>query len=328
MHRRLTHSWVFWDAAIALVLLTGVAGCVVSFLWIATHTISWLIAQAIVGLFGTLSAIGALLVIRGSFIEPQTITVNTKNVHIKGLPALKIAIIGDPHVGPYKGKMYLRRVVKKVNALKPDVIVLPGDFIYDSTADISKLSPFKDLHATHGVFAVLGNHDTGHMLERVHGKFLPYRMPDRTADIVSALQQMNIVTLRNAHTMINVRGKTIALAGSDHYWMKEYDLRKTFKDIPDAVPVILLSHIPDVILDERSARASLILSGHTHGGQIRLPFIGPLYPIPDDLGRTFDQGLFRLKNGNILAITHGIGETMARARLFCPPEILLLRNKE
>lgn len=327
MHRSLAHQSIFWDIAIVILLVIGCATVVGAYLWIALHPYSWLIVQAIIGVIATLAGIGVVLVIRGSFIEPQTITVNTKNVHIKGLPSINIAIVGDPHVGPYKGKMYLRRVVKKVNALKPDLIVLPGDFIYNHHASVSGLEPLKNLNATLGVFAVLGNHDTGHMLHRKKGTFIPYRTPDRTTDVVRALKKLHITVMRNQNRVFHIGKISFALAGSDHCWMDSCDLDQTFEGIPNNIPVVLLSHIPDAVLDKKSDRASLIISGHTHGGQVRLPFIGALYPIPDTLGKHFDQGLFKLKNGNILAITHGIGETMARARLFCPPEILLLKNR-
>jgi predicted MPP superfamily phosphohydrolase len=129
---------------------------------------------------------------------------------------------------------------------------------------------------------------------------------------------------RNKHVIINHHNQSFILACADHRLMKEYDIDGVMKNIPSNLPTILLTHIPDVILDEPSTKADLIICGHTHGGQIRLPFIGPLHPIPDELGKAYDQGIFTLKNGSLLAITHGIGETMARARLFCPPEIMVL----
>jgi predicted MPP superfamily phosphohydrolase len=103
------------------------------------------------------------------------------------------------------------------------------------------------------------------------------------------------------------------------------DLSTTLKEVKDTHPLILLSHNPDVILRDEHKRAALIISGHTHGGQFRLPLIGAIAPIPNELGRRYDRGIFTLDNGVILAITQGMGETMARARIFCPPEILMLK---
>ncbi len=306
-HRRLTHTPLFWDTLTALMMLTSLA------------------VFAYGGMIGWIGLISFVVLLYGSFIEPRMITVNKKSIHIKGLKDITIAIIADQHIGPFKGEQYMRRIVEKTQELKPDLILLPGDFIYDHLSDIHKLTPLKDLHAPLGVFAVLGNHDTGHMLDRIRGAFVPYRTPDRSADVIELLASFNIPMLRNEHRMLRHKGQTFALAGTDHSLMDSCDLDQSLTGIPHDVPVILLSHVPDIIMNEASTRASLIVSGHTHGGQIRLPFIGAIYPIPDRLGSKFDQGLFDLGNDRTLAITHGIGETLARARLCCPPEIMMLQ---
>jgi uncharacterized protein len=322
--QHLTHIPAFWDTLIVLLLCAGL-GSAAFFLWLAAHPADPAFIRIFPGLLGILGLLGFSLTVWGSFIEPHLITLNKKSIHIKGLPDVTIAVIADLHVGPYKGRRYVERIVAKANALQADLIVLPGDFIYDSTADLSALEPLQHLHARLGVFAVLGNHDTGHMLLRSKRKYISYRTPDRSADIIRMLEKLGIAVLRNNHRMFGTGGSRFALAGTDHCWMDSCDIHAAYKDIAANVPVILLSHIPDAIMDTDTLRASLIISGHTHGGQVRLPFVGSLGPIPDQLGRTFDQGLFRLQNGAILAISHGIGETMARARLFCPPEILVLR---
>ncbi len=303
-----------WDIAIVALMIIGSGAAI-----LALNTQS-IIADVI----GFVGFIGFLLVFWGSFIEPRLITVNKKSIQIKGLQDLTIAVIADFHVGPYKRAGYVRRIVDRVNALKPDLILLPGDFIYDRDSDASHVHPLKDLRAPLGVFAVLGNHDTGHMLDRTSDHFIPYRTPDRNADVCATLTQLNVRVLHRDLISLHHQGQQFTLAGSDHRWMDTYDIDQLMNDANETLPLILLTHIPDVIEDEASLKAQLIVCGHTHGGQIRLPFIGSLYPIPDELGRAYDQGIFTLKNGTQLAITHGIGETMARARLFCPPEIMVL----
>lgn len=325
--RRLTHIPAFWDALIVLLILIGASAAIGSWTWMILLPESDVRIHIALGIFGLLGCIGLLLTFWGSFIEPKLIAVNTKSIHSKALPELTIAVIADFHVGPYKGTKYVERIVRKANALQPDLILLPGDFIFDCHASLSHLEPLKNLCARLGVFAVLGNHDTGNMLLRTKKKFVSYRTPDRSKEIIATLERLGITVLRNTNKMMTIGDRAFAIAGSDHCWMESCDPVKTFSNIPADVPVILLAHIPDAIMDGQSTRASLIVSGHTHGGQVRLPWIGSVYPIPDQLGRAYDQGLFRLQNGTILAITHGIGETMARARLFCPPEILLLKIK-
>ena len=83
-------------------------------------------------------------------------------------------------------------------------------------------------------------------------------------------------------------------------------------------PIIMLAHDPSVILENHARYPHLIVSGHTHGGQIRLPFIGPIGRLPTQLGRKYDQGLFAVDKDTTLAITRGVGESGARARLFAP----------
>lgn len=321
---RLSHNPHFWDALIVFLMIIGGATAFLSWNWLLMHPTHPLLDRLIVGILGILGLLGTLLVFWGSFIEPKCIKVNKKSIQIKGLPDMTIAVIADMHVGPFKGKAYLQKVVEKINALSPDLIVIPGDFIYDHKADIRDLSPLQHLHAPLGVFAVLGNHDTGHMLLRTKKTFISYRTPDRSQDVVRTLKKLGIILLRNEHHILSINNTQFALAGTDHCWMKSYKSAEVYKKIPKKMPVILLTHIPDAILDANNARASLMISGHTHGGQIRLPFVGSIYPIPDQLGRAYDQGLFTLNSGATLAITHGIGETMARARLCCMPEILLL----
>ncbi len=312
---QLSNQTIAWDIGIAVLMIAGLTSVGLA---LSTRSI-------ILDVIGILGLCGSLLVFWGSFIEPRLITVNKKTIQLKDLHNATIAVVGDVHVGPFKRAGYVRRIVKRVNKLHPDLILLAGDFLFDSYADTAHLKPLSDLHAPLGVYAVLGNHDTGHMMNRTKDAFIPYRMIDRSNDVIATLEKCGIIMPRNKHVIMKHHDQSFALVCADHRLMKEYDIESVMKNVPDNLPTILLTHIPDVILDEPSMNADLIVCGHTHGGQIRLPFIGALHPIPDELGRAYDQGIFTLKNGTLLAITHGIGETMARARLFCPPEILILQ---
>lgn len=314
MNIPLTYYHAFWDALLAVMI-----GCMVM---IGAAAALYVPMNALADVVLGLSIIGCITLLYGSFIEPKRIVVNKKSILLP-LPSLRIAVVSDMHIGPYKGEAFVKNIVTRVNALKPDVIFLVGDFIEHHRADLSPLRPLKHLQARNGIFAVMGNHDAGQFLRiRNNEKFTTV---DRTAEISTLLEACGVTVLRNASKKITLEsGKSVSIAGIDDLWMDGSDLDRAIGDIPRDEPIILLSHNPDVILDPRSSRASLIVSGHTHGGQIRLPFIGPVSGLPDRLGRKFDQGIFSLDNGTTLAISHGIGETQARARLFCPPEILLL----
>lgn len=319
-HIPLWHHPRFWDAAIAVFAATGVLGILCG-VWFIRSTD----ADAAGWILGGASLAGLLLLLYGSFIEPKRISLNTISVHIAGVPSMRIAIVGDMHVGPFKNEAFLQRVVRRLNSLRPDLTVLTGDFVYDHMSGTAPLNPLQDLKARLGVFGVLGNHDAGgHLL---HGERVITK--DRSDEVERVLRALGIPLLRNTHVRLELGGQAFVLAGIDDLWMESSSMEKAFDDVSDDMSVILLSHNPDVILDPASRRAALILSGHTHGGQVRVPGIGPVYPLPTRLGRGYDHGIFRLEQGTVLAITHGLGETMARSRLFCPPEILVLEvNKE
>ncbi len=250
------------------------------------------------------------------FVEPWIIVVKKLNVGMKTEKQVSIAFISDFHVGPYKGRMFMRRIVAKTNTPKPDLILLGGDFLFDYAADPHLLDPLRDLKAPLGVFAVMGNHDSGR--DKLKGRVTLTK--DRTQDVEKILNACGITVLHNEWKDIG----PIALAGTDDYWMESYDLGKTLAGIPNGKPLVLLTHNPDAIMDERTHRADLILSGHTHGGQVRLPLLGSVHPIPNELGRKYDRGTFALPKETTLIVSHGVGESMARPRFLTAPEILLI----
>ncbi len=264
----------------------------------------------------------------GSFVEPQIIVTTRYVVPLTTTHPIKIAIISDLHAGPYKGADFYRRVVRNVNALLPDIIVLDGDFILEDTVrsdTLLALEPLRDLRSAMGTFAVLGNHDHGvyeHVLIRSGG---PHN--DQSDYLAAALRSLGIQVLRNEHALINMGTERIAVVGIDDLWAGKANLAAALAGIDPSARVILLSHNPDVIRDPLSARANLIISGHTHGGQIRLPFFGPLASLPTRIGPQYDQGIFRITGSTTLAITHGVGESGPRARLFAWPEVLMLTTQ-
>ena len=273
------------------------------------------------GFLSLLGFLGFMIITYASFIEPQIIVVTKVSVTHPNAQKLKIAIVSDPHVGPYKDDAFLERVVLKLNGLLPDIVLMPGDFVFTRSADPIHLAPFAKINAPLGVFAVLGNHDDGQYLsptgERYSGK-------DRGENIAQKLEQFSVKVLRNEHKLLPLTHANIAVAGIDDLWTGHHNLPASLQDIPPDTYTILLSHNPSVIDEPESAAADLIVSGHTHGGQLRIPSYGPLTELPTSLGRSFDQGLFPLEDGRTLAITRGIGESGARSRLLAWPEILVV----
>lgn len=276
-----------------------------------------------------LGLVAGAVIFYGSFIEPNLLIVRDKEIFLAGPESLeqqttiRIALISDLHLGLYKKADFAEKVVQKVNALSPDIILLAGDFLYGEEAHPEYLAPFKNLRSRYGSFAILGNHDYEEDFEDMPN--FSYEGNERVAGIVRVLSGASIKVLRNEAVHITMDGPhPLLLGGVDELWTARADVFKTFKQYPQNVgPKILLAHNPDIIHDAEKAGVDLVLAGHTHGGQIRLPFFGPLPELPTELGKKYDRGLFTFGKTQLF-ITSGAGESGPRARLFVPPEIALL----
>lgn len=244
----------------------------------------------------------------GSFVEPRRLVTRRYEIGT-GERALTFAFISDIHVGPYKGRRWVERIVARAHALKPDLILLGGDYLHREAKALPALEPLKTLKAPLGVFAVMGNHDEVVSSKEAHAWFAASGIP--------------LLENRSARPK-----EGVSVAGADDDWYGETELEAAFKDIPPDDLAVAMLHNPDLaphaakLLAARPGR-SVMISGHTHGGQIRLPLLGAVPSLPHHLGRKYDKGLFAFE-GVPLVIGAGVGESGPRARLFCPPEIVLV----
>jgi uncharacterized protein len=245
----------------------------------------------------------------------------------KGLK-LRIAALSDIHASePYMSATRIREIVALTNILDADMIVLLGDYVVGSGAHYSKLAPsvwaaeLANLKAPVGVFAVLGNHDWWQYGEN----------RQKSADEVSAaLRSANITVLHNQALRLQKDGQAFWLAGlGDQLAFLEWtthtikgadDLPATLAQITDDAPVVLLAHEPDIFV-KVPARVSLTLSGHTHGGQIRIMGWSPI--IPSRYGNRFAYGHVN-EGGRDLLVTGGLGVSRIPVRIGVPPEIMLV----
>lgn len=271
-------------------------------------------------LFALIGMTGLGLLFYGAFIEPRILVYTRRNVSFPCSRALRIAVIGDFHVGPFKRSRYVARVVRKANKLNPDLVFLVGDFLFDGKASPLPLMPLRDLKSKYGVFAVLGNHENTHVLR--HRR--TFRQEVQETPLVKVLRAAGVTTLHNETTTITLDGgEKIAILGIDDLWSGLDDLPKALESQPENTPSILLCHNPDVILDPESKKVHLIVSGHTHAGQIRIPWFGSVAPIPQQIGRKYDHGVFPLDGDTNLVITRGVGESFP-IRFFSLPEVMVL----
>lgn len=247
------------------------------------------------------------------FIEPNLLSITEKDLKLPllppGLDGLKVAHLTDFHHDPEHGSELLAEIIKETNALQPDIIALTGDFIED---DITKLAPLLDqlskLEAKHGVYAIMGNHDgwttSGYVMKK-------------------AFEKAGITFLINQHSLLNIGGTMLAVAGTDYIWHGKPDLYKTLSGLPANIPTLALVHEPD-FFDTITARRDIMLqlSGHTHGGQCRVPLIG-YAPRTVSFGRKYIYDTFE-KGDSRLFVSRGVGTTGIRVRFACPPELAML----
>lgn len=267
--------------------------------------------------------VGFLFVGYGSFIEPRVIHITRAEAPLSTRRLerpIRIALMSDLHLGPYKREGFVQRVANELLKMKPDIVVLAGDLVENGTRtdEAQYLHSLAEVSREMPVFAALGNHDSGLGDEL---DFLP--LPEHEDEVISALHDAGVTVLLNEHRILEIRGQSIAIAGLADIRTGKTDPSAALAGIPPDVPRIIIAHNPDVVrlLDPRTS--DLLLAGHTHGGQVRLPFVGPVPRIPTTFGQKVDRGLFTLA-GIPVYITSGIGEGGARARLFNPPEIVLL----
>lgn len=234
----------------------------------------------------------------------ERITIPIKNL-TPSLEGFRIVQISDIHLRPIVNINLVRKTVKIVNALQPDLIVITGDFVTRFIRAIYELAPeLAKLRAHHGVFASLGNHDI-------------WLGP---AAISQTLNASGVHVLINQGVPLSVDGEHLWLAGVDDAMSGKPNLYAALEGMPAKAPAVLLGHEPDPAdefsLDER---VNLMLTGHSHGGQIRFPGIGSPFKAP--LAEKYEMGLYNV-NGMWLYVNRGIGViTSVPIRLNCPPEI-------
>lgn len=253
--------------------------------------------------------------LRAFWIEPASLRISEERLSLPHplRSPLRIAILTDLHVGsPFNGIEKLRDVVNRTNAAQPDVICILGDLVIQGVRGGRFVPPeaiaaeLTRLRARVGVFGVLGNHDG----------WLDH---DRVA---RALESNGVRLVEDTAVNLSTAAGSIWLAGISDKWTGRHDIAAAVAAVrDDELPVILMTHNPDVF-PEIPDRVSLTLAGHTHGGQVRLPFIGaPI--IPSEFGPRFAAGHI-IEGGRHMFVATGIGTSILPVRFRVPPAISVL----
>lgn len=272
---------------------------------------------------------GTAILIWGSFIEPQIIITKHYQIDLPDIQKpIRIALIGDIQIGPYKQTKWTQKIVDKTLELKPDLVLFAGDQVdnmYYDEQEVYYLKPLSQLATQIPSYAIHGNHEYG----IGGGKALTdpaYRVADMSVHTKKALEEMGIRYLVNELEKISIDDESFYLFGGDSYWAGKLNF-DILQNRTENIPTLALVHNPSFIAEKYPDNVDLYLSGHTHGGQIRLPLIGPLGKVDSFLPTKYYKGLHTLDTGPQLLVTAGIGETGTRARLFNPPEIVLITLK-
>lgn len=247
------------------------------------------------------------------FIEPNILLTKSQKLEIpnwnKDLNGFKIALVTDIHLGTrFVDLKKLDKIVKTINAKNPDLIVIGGDLDAKSiankkysTAQIANI--LKNLKSKHGVIAVMGNHDY---------------VPDKIVKEIYA--KSNIKILEQEDFFIIHNGKSIRLVGFKDLWHFKSKPSEVVGTKYKTTPTITLAHNPDSF-PQMPKFVSLTLSGHTHGGEIVLPFIGSFF-IPSEYGQRYRNG-YIIENNKHLFVSRGVA-TLSGGRFLDPPEINIL----
>lgn len=248
------------------------------------------------------AATGALA--HGYLYERFQIALTRETLAVSGLPpslsGLRVGLVTDLHRSDTVSHEMVDRAVRLLMAEAPDLVILGGDYV--TWGDRRFVEPAAEalapLAAPYGVFAVLGNHDNDH-------------------DMPPALASKGFIVLRDARTRLTIRGEILDLAGVRYWTRRPSEIAHVLRG---ASPnVILLAHTPKRLIEAAALGVPLVLSGHTHGGQIVLPGVGAIaareFPVVAGSGRRDSTAIF---------VSRGVGTVYIPVRLNCPPEVALL----
>jgi len=225
----------------------------------------------------------------------------------KSFVGYKIVQLSDIHCSAFIRGDYLSEVIQRVNSLSGDLLVLTGDFLTgmnDRKYFPEFLKALSELDSRYTVSAVLGNHEF---------------WENQDTYVERGLTRAGVRVLRNSHQIIRREGESLYLVGIDDISFKRDNIEKAIDGVPLDKLTILLSHNPDFIPTASKYIFSLMLSGHTHGGQVQLPIFGPLI-VPSRFGRRYAEGLHKMKD-TYLYVNRGIGVISPPIRFLCRPEI-------
>jgi predicted MPP superfamily phosphohydrolase len=270
--------------------------------------LAWALKLSPAGALGGALAVALLVGVRSTLGRPRLVE---RDVSIPGLPfeldGYRIAQISDVHCGSYTPESRVASWVERLNALDPDLVAVTGDLITSGAAHVESVArALGGLRGRDGVFACLGNHDYFTDAER----------------LVRALEGAGVRVLRNHGVTVVRETATLFVAGVDDTWTGRADVARAIAGRPDGAPTVLLAHDPNLFPQAAEREVELVLSGHTHGGQLAVPWLSRRFNLAR-LVTPFSAGLYRLGR-SLLYVNRGAGTTGPPVRLGAAAELTLL----
>ncbi len=260
--------------------------------------------------------VGAGLAAWAFWYEPASLKTSEVTVELSDWPntcnGLRVVVLADLHVGsPYNDLEKLATIVRSTNATDPDIVLLAGDYVIQGVIGGNFITPeaaakvLSRLTPAHGTYAVLGNHD--------------WWLDAQAVDL--ALSTQGITVLEDRSQKLTVDDCVFHLVGISDYWEGAHDIERAFSEVPVNAAVLSFTHNPD-IFPQIDKRFSLLIAGHTHGGQVYIPGVGrPI--VPSDFGSRYAIGHV-VEQGNHLYVSSGVGTSIIPVRFMVPPEITVL----
>ena len=259
---------------------------------------------------GYLILIGIVTILYAMFIEPDLLRVihyDFPHSKIQGQP-IKVVQFSDTHIGDFFTIEELQKVVDKINEQEADLVLFTGDLMDDASVYQGSIEEIgtvlSNIQSKFGNYAVFGNRDYGGGAERFYEELM---------------ESAGFHVLLNNRETITVNGTTLSLFGADDALIGYYDAKQTMQGIEEENFNLLLVHEPDLVDDFIDYPVDLVVAGHSHGGQVYIPFVGPL--LTTTLAEKYVRGLYDINENLSLYVNTGIGNTRVPFRLFNVPQI-------
>lgn len=309
LRRVLTEETYFlhWCAALGAALVSAVALPVTALLWALGAAPASAFGSVSLGVYGVFVALAAY----GVWVRRHWVVTRRVTLAVRDLPpafdGVRIAHLSDLHIGGFMPRSVGERWVRMTNRERPDLVAVTGDLVTSGTAfhqDIADV--LGQLEAPLGTFVSMGNHD-------YFGDGEP---------LITLMRERGVRVLRNASTVVERGGGRLRVAGVDDTWTRRADLDQALGGAEPGVPTVLLAHDPDLFPAAVARGADVVLSGHTHAGQVAVPFLARRLNL-SRLRHQYTYGVYHEGDAS-LYVHAGLGITGPPVRLGAAPEIVLI----